>query len=79
MICFCRWPAGTMCRTRWRRSAVARELGVTDDGIRKGLKKFAGVKRRFTTTGIWNEVRIVDDYGHHPVEIAAVLSAPRAR
>jgi UDP-N-acetylmuramate--alanine ligase len=57
--------------------AVARELGVTDDGIRKGLKKFAGVKRRFTTTGYWNEVRIVDDYAHHPVEIAAVLSAAR--
>jgi len=38
---------------------VARELGVTDAGIRTGLKKFAGVKRRFTTTGYWNEVRIV--------------------
>lgn len=57
--------------------AVARELGVTDAGIRAGLKKFAGVKRRFTTTGYWNEVRIVDDYAHHPVEIAAVLSAAR--
>ncbi len=57
--------------------AVARELGVTDGGIRTGLKKFAGVKRRFTTTGYWNEVRIVDDYAHHPVEIAAVLSAAR--
>jgi UDP-N-acetylmuramate--alanine ligase len=57
--------------------AVARELGVTDAGIRTGLKKFAGVKRRFTTVGYWNEVRIVDDYAHHPVEIAAVLSAAR--
>jgi UDP-N-acetylmuramate--alanine ligase len=57
--------------------AVSRELGVTDAGIRNGLRKFAGVKRRFTTTGYWNEVRIVDDYGHHPVEIAAVLSAAR--
>jgi UDP-N-acetylmuramate--alanine ligase len=57
--------------------AVARELGVTDAGIRNGLKKFAGVKRRFTTTGYWNDVRIVDDYGHHPVEIAAVLAAAR--
>jgi len=57
--------------------AVARELGVTDAGIRKGLSKFAGVKRRFTTVGYWNEVRIVDDYGHHPVEIAAVLAAAR--
>jgi len=57
--------------------AVARELGVTDAGIRNGLKRFAGVKRRFTTTGYWNDVRIVDDYGHHPVEIAAVLAAAR--
>jgi len=57
--------------------AVARELGVTDAGIRTGLKTFAGVKRRFTTTGVWNGVRIVDDYGHHPVEIAAVLAAAR--
>jgi UDP-N-acetylmuramate--alanine ligase len=57
--------------------AVARELGVADEGIRAGLKGFAGVKRRFTTTGYWNDVRIVDDYAHHPVEIAAVLSAAR--
>jgi UDP-N-acetylmuramate--alanine ligase len=57
--------------------AVARELGVTDAGIRTGLKRFAGVKRRFTTVGYWNDVRIVDDYGHHPVEIAAVLKAAR--
>jgi UDP-N-acetylmuramate--alanine ligase len=57
--------------------AVARELGVTDAGVRAGLRKFSGVKRRFSTTGTWNDVRIVDDYAHHPVEIAAVLSAAR--
>jgi UDP-N-acetylmuramate--alanine ligase len=57
--------------------AVARELGVADGGIRKGLKNFGGVKRRFTTTGVANGVRIIDDYGHHPVEIAAVLKAAR--
>ena len=57
--------------------SVARELGVTDQGIRQGLKNFSGVKRRFTTTGYWNDVRIVDDYGHHPVEISAVLAAAR--
>jgi UDP-N-acetylmuramate--alanine ligase len=57
--------------------AVARELGVTDGGIRKGLKAFDGVKRRFTTTGVSHGVRIVDDYGHHPVEISAVLKAAR--
>ncbi len=58
--------------------AVARELGVGEDDIRKGLTGFAGVRRRFTTTGVVNGVRIIDDYGHHPVEIAAVLKAARA-
>jgi UDP-N-acetylmuramate--alanine ligase len=57
--------------------AVARELGVTDEAIRKGLAGFGGVKRRFTTTGLAHGVRIIDDYGHHPVEIAAVLKAAR--
>jgi UDP-N-acetylmuramate--alanine ligase len=57
--------------------AVARELGVADDVIRSALANFAGVRRRFTRTGIWNGVTIVDDYGHHPVEIAAVLRAAR--
>jgi UDP-N-acetylmuramate--alanine ligase len=57
--------------------AVARELGVTEDQIREGLATFEGVKRRFTTTGTANGVRVVDDYGHHPVEIAAVLRAAR--
>jgi len=57
--------------------AVARELGVGDDVIRNALANFAGVRRRFTRTGIWNGVAIVDDYGHHPVEIAAVLRAAR--
>ncbi|HEY8572622.1 UDP-N-acetylmuramate--L-alanine ligase [Phenylobacterium sp.] len=58
--------------------AVARELGVPVDAIRSGLAGFGGVKRRFTTTGVANGVRIVDDYGHHPVEIASVLNAARA-
>ncbi|MFL5296016.1 MAG: UDP-N-acetylmuramate--L-alanine ligase, partial [Phenylobacterium sp.] len=58
--------------------AVARELGVSLENIRKGLAAFGGVKRRFTTTGVANGVRVVDDYGHHPVEIAAVLKAARA-
>ncbi|MCA3698910.1 MAG: UDP-N-acetylmuramate--L-alanine ligase, partial [Brevundimonas sp.] len=57
--------------------AVARELDVSDEAIRAGLASFAGVKRRFTTTGVVNGVRIIDDYGHHPVEIAAVLKAAR--
>ncbi len=57
--------------------AVARELGMADDDIRKGLAAFEGVKRRFTRTGEHNGVTVFDDYGHHPVEISAVLSAAR--
>ncbi len=57
--------------------AVARELGVTAEAIREGLMSFGGVKRRFTTTGLAKGIRVVDDYGHHPVEIAAVLKAAR--
>ena len=58
--------------------AVARELSVSPDDIRKGLTGFGGVRRRFTTTGVANGVRVIDDYGHHPVEIASVLTAARA-
>ncbi|TIU86648.1 MAG: UDP-N-acetylmuramate--L-alanine ligase, partial [Mesorhizobium sp.] len=58
--------------------AVAHELGLPDDAIKKGLSSFAGVKRRFTHTGSWNGVEVFDDYGHHPVEIAAVLKAARS-
>jgi UDP-N-acetylmuramate--alanine ligase len=58
--------------------AVAYELGVPPAAIREGLAGFGGVKRRFTKTGEWNGVAIFDDYGHHPVEIAAVLRAARA-
>lgn len=56
---------------------VARELGCSDECIIEGFGKFGGVKRRFTETGVWNGVRIIDDYGHHPVEIAATLKAAR--
>ncbi len=57
--------------------AVAHELGLSPDAIRRGISGFGGVKRRFTETGTWNGVRVFDDYGHHPVEIRAVLSAAR--
>lgn len=57
--------------------AVAHELGLSDDAIRGALAGFGGVKRRFTRTGEWNGVTVIDDYGHHPVEIAAVLRAAR--
>jgi UDP-N-acetylmuramate--alanine ligase len=57
--------------------AVAHELKIPDAAIRKALAGFGGVKRRFTRAGEWNGVTIIDDYGHHPVEIAAVLKAAR--
>src|SRR6266550_183951 len=57
--------------------AVAHELRLSDDTIRKALASFGGVRRRFTKTGEWKGVTIIDDYGHHPVEIAAALKAAR--
>jgi UDP-N-acetylmuramate--alanine ligase len=57
--------------------AVAHELGIGAEEISKGLKGFAGVKRRFTRTGSYNGIEVFDDYGHHPVEITAVLRAAR--
>lgn len=57
--------------------AVANRLGMSREDIAKGLASFGGVKRRFTLTGEWNGVQIFDDYGHHPVEIKAVLRAAR--
>jgi UDP-N-acetylmuramate--alanine ligase len=59
------------------RPLQAHQLGIPDDVIRGALGKFGGVKRRFTRVGDWNGVTIIDDYGHHPVEIAAVLKAAR--
>ena len=59
-------------------AAVAEALGLGDDALRTALRNFKGVKRRFTKTGEWNGVTVIDDYGHHPVEIAAVLKAARA-
>ncbi len=57
--------------------AVASELGISAEDITRGLRAFGGVKRRFTPTGTWNGVQVYDDYGHHPVEIRAVLKAAR--
>ena len=57
--------------------AVAHELKASISTIRKAIASFGGVKRRFTRTGEWNGAQIFDDYGHHPVEIAAVLRAAR--
>ncbi len=57
--------------------AVARHLGMKKEEIRAALAAFGGVNRRFTKVGEVNGVTIIDDYGHHPVEIAAVLKAAR--
>ncbi len=57
--------------------AVARELGADEASAKRALKGFGGVKRRFTHTGDWKGATIIDDYAHHPVEIAAVLRAAR--
>lgn len=57
--------------------AVARHLGMKKDEIREALANFGGVNRRFTKVGEVDGVTIIDDYGHHPVEIAAVLKAAR--
>jgi len=57
--------------------SIAIELGLADDVIRKGLGGFTGVKRRFTKTGVVDGITIIDDYGHHPAEILAVVNAAR--
>ncbi|MBT6188749.1 MAG: UDP-N-acetylmuramate--L-alanine ligase [Tateyamaria sp.] len=57
--------------------AVARHLGMKAAEIRAALAGFGGVNRRFTRVGEINGVTIIDDYGHHPVEISAVLKAAR--
>lgn len=57
--------------------AVAAETGLDDDAIRTAMATFSGVKRRFQMTGEVSGIQIYDDYGHHPIEIAAVLRAAR--
>ncbi len=58
--------------------AIARELKLSDQTILSGLANFDGVKRRFTKTGVGLGITVIDDYGHHPVEISATLKAARA-
>ena len=57
--------------------AVAHELGLDEQVLRRALGEFKGVKRRFTKTGEALGISVIDDYGHHPVEIDAVLQAAR--
>ena len=58
--------------------AVGREMGFSEAVIRRALADFRGVERRFTKVGVAGGVTVIDDYGHHPVEISAVLSAARS-
>ena len=58
--------------------AIGAEMGMSDERIAQTLAEFSGVKRRFTRTGVVDGVTVIDDYGHHPVEITAVLTAARA-
>ncbi len=58
--------------------AVALEMGCSPDAIRDGFSRFGGVRRRFSHVGtVAPDIRVIDDYAHHPVEIRAVLSAAR--
>ncbi len=57
--------------------AVAREMGIDNETVRRALAGFEGVKRRFTRVGEVGGVTVIDDYAHHPVEISAVLAAAR--
>ena len=57
--------------------AIAVEMGIDADVLKRALAGFSGVKRRFTRTGVVDGITIIDDYGHHPVEISAVLAAAR--
>ncbi len=57
--------------------AIGVEMEISEEAIRSGLAGFKGVKRRFTRVGEAGGISVIDDYGHHPVEIAAVLKAAR--
>ena len=57
--------------------ALAGEMGIDEAVVRRALAGFEGVRRRFTRTGEAGGITVIDDYGHHPVEIAAVLEAAR--
>ncbi|MCK5166839.1 MAG: UDP-N-acetylmuramate--L-alanine ligase, partial [Rhodospirillaceae bacterium] len=58
-------------------AAMGREMGIENDQLRGAFAGFEGVNRRFTKTGVVGGITIIDDYGHHPVEISSVLRAAR--
>lgn len=57
--------------------AACRYYGISDDDIKKGIEAFGGAGRRFEKLGEWNGITLVDDYAHHPTEIAATLNAAK--
>ncbi len=57
--------------------AIAREMKIPEQTMCRALNDFTGVKRRFTKTGVTDGITVIDDYGHHPVEISAVLKSAR--
>ena len=58
--------------------AIALEMNISENKMRGALSNFKGVNRRFTQTGEVDGITVIDDYGHHPVEISAALKAARA-
>ena len=70
--------ARTRCGTRWRRSPLASSSTCRSRRSPSALGEFRGAERRFEKRGVINGITVVDDYGHHPTEIAAVLAAARA-
>ena len=73
------FPAGTTCRTPWRRSPWGWNWILPPEQIRQGLERFRGADRRFQIKAEVDGITIVDDYGHHPTEIRATLDAARLR
>ena len=71
-------PAATTCRTRSLRWRWPTASGSTSCSVASALADFHGAERRFERHGEADGVLVVDDYGHHPTEIAAVLAAARA-
>jgi UDP-N-acetylmuramate--alanine ligase len=74
-----RVPGGHNVQNALAAITVGLELEVTAEQIRQGLERFRGADRRFQVKAEWNGITVVDDYGHHPTEIRAVMDAARLR
>ena len=69
----------SMCKMRWASIVVARELGIDNELIQRGLSTFKSVKRRLELRGEVNGVRVYDDFAHHPTAVQETLRAVRER